>query len=76
MRGKLYRRSGRRAVSVTLSVGVALACAVGWSSVAVAKAPAGIVAAKAPVRATRVQARPAGSARSSAVAHAAGHKIA
>jgi hypothetical protein len=70
MRGNVYRY-GRRAGSIVLATGVALAFAVAGPSSAVAK--------KTSLRASshqgKVQARPSVVARPSVLAHAAGHKI-
>jgi hypothetical protein len=63
MRGNVYRLGKRRAGSIVLALGAALAMALGWASAAAAK-PA---ASHGPVKASRTL---------HAVAHAAGHKIA
>jgi len=65
MRGNVYRHGRRRAGSIILALGVALAVALGWASAAGAKPGA----SHAPLKASRAP-------HTSAVAHAAGHKIA
>jgi len=65
MRGNVYRLGRRRAGSIVLATGVALAFAVSGPPPA---------AAKAPIRATHSQSKL--QARPSVIAHAAGHKIA
>jgi hypothetical protein len=80
MRGNVYRLGRRRAGSIVLATGAALAFALGGTPAAAnaqaaapAKAPTA-VARPAPVRISRGQANI--QARPSVVARAAGHKIA
>ena len=81
MRGNVYRYGRRRASSIVLATGAALAFAVVGPSSAAAKAPTARAAkapiartAKAPLRASHHQAKV--QARPPVVARAAGHKIA
>jgi hypothetical protein len=73
MRGNVYRPGRRRAGSVILATGVALALAVGGASPAAAK-PSAAAPAKAAVRASHSQVKL--QAKPPVVARAAGHKIA
>jgi uncharacterized protein (UPF0333 family) len=75
MRGNVYRLGRRRAGSIVLATGIALAFAVtGQSSAAAKTSLRAANSAKTPLRAANHQAKV--QTRPSVVARAAGHKIA
>jgi len=74
MRGNVYRSGRRRAGSVVLATGAALAFAVSGPPAAAAKTPSAV--AKAQLRAVPAHHQAKVQARPLVIARAAGHKIA